>query len=437
MPSSPLDQPRTRQRAHKPPPTLTVPDIAEDAAERKRVLNVLAQRRYRQRKREARLGSSQSRESVAQIEGPSEHSHATSPHSGFGTGATTTEAAAQDVAGFPFLPLDGSDLPIPFPPSNAAAGSSDIVQVEETPLQCPAFSWNETYYQPALLASFPVAFADEAEPSSLASPSGTLNTSLRPNPFPTSTSSPASIPITPGCPPNNNYNNTNNDISSGGSTPYMVLPNHDDDNTTILISSTPPPTAALSGDSYHLAVPPLTLLRALTRIATRLNAMPSVFSLTAASPFTIGSGPHPVSQLPRPWQPTPTQLTVPHHPVLDLLPWSGVRDRLIGFLTLGLSVAGDGGDGNEDGNESGGVWATAGGGGTGSGLVDFIYDMEDGGEGIRVWGADPYDEANWEVGQVVFERWWFVFDRRVVERSNHLRRRRGAPPLRVVGTRSS
>ena len=41
--------PRTRQRVHKAPPPLAVPDINEDAAERKRVLNVLAQRRYSKR----------------------------------------------------------------------------------------------------------------------------------------------------------------------------------------------------------------------------------------------------------------------------------------------------------------------------------------------------------------------------------------------------
>lgn len=40
-------RPRTRQRVYKPPPPLEVPDIEEDAAERKRILNVLAQRRYR------------------------------------------------------------------------------------------------------------------------------------------------------------------------------------------------------------------------------------------------------------------------------------------------------------------------------------------------------------------------------------------------------
>ena len=40
-------KPRTRQRIHKSPPTLAVPNINDDASERKRVLNVLAQRRYR------------------------------------------------------------------------------------------------------------------------------------------------------------------------------------------------------------------------------------------------------------------------------------------------------------------------------------------------------------------------------------------------------
>lgn len=41
------NRPRTRQRAYKKPPVLDVPDIDQDATERKRILNVLAQRRYR------------------------------------------------------------------------------------------------------------------------------------------------------------------------------------------------------------------------------------------------------------------------------------------------------------------------------------------------------------------------------------------------------
>lgn len=47
MSSKVANRPRTRQRVHKEPPALDVPNINDDAAERKRVLNVLAQRRYR------------------------------------------------------------------------------------------------------------------------------------------------------------------------------------------------------------------------------------------------------------------------------------------------------------------------------------------------------------------------------------------------------
>ncbi|RBR06113.1 hypothetical protein FVER53590_04125 [Fusarium verticillioides] len=67
------NRPRTRQRAYKKPPALDVPNIDEDAAERKRVLNVLAQRRYREKKRLDRLktksaGSNRSQNSEPQDE---------------------------------------------------------------------------------------------------------------------------------------------------------------------------------------------------------------------------------------------------------------------------------------------------------------------------------------------------------------------------------
>ena len=52
---------------------------------------------------------------------------------------------------------------------------------------------------------------------------------------------------------------------------------------------------------------------------------------------------------------------------------------------------------------------------------------------MRIWGSDPYDSSSWEVGQVVFERWWFVFDRDIIEQSNSWRRLRGADTLRLTG----
>ena len=62
-------------------------------------------------------------------------------------------------------------------------------------------------------------------------------------------------------------------------------------------------------------------------------------------------------------------------------------------------------------------------------LACLAWDVEHESEGIRIRGEDPYDVAQWEVGQVFFEKWWFVMDRAVVAHSNKLRRERGAPPL--------
>ncbi|KAK1754056.1 hypothetical protein QBC47DRAFT_385505, partial [Echria macrotheca] len=164
-------------------------------------------------------------------------------------------------------------------------------------------------------------------------------------------------------------------------------------------------------DSYLLPMNDLTLLRAMLRIATRLNA-DKVWELTAVSSFNLGTGP-PAELLPPTWQPTTSQLLVPHHPLVDLLPWPTCRDRLISIMSLPLEAR------PPPARDE-------------LALVNFTYDMEDGAEGMRIWGDDPYDETSWEVGQVVFERWWFIFDRSVIERSNHWRQLRGAAPLRLV-----
>lgn len=62
-------------------------------------------------------------------------------------------------------------------------------------------------------------------------------------------------------------------------------------------------------------------------------------------------------------------------------------------------------------------------------VLKFMWDLEADNEGVRVSGSDCYDENNWEVGQTVFENWWWAFDRGVWENSNMLRRRRGVGRL--------
>jgi hypothetical protein len=163
-------------------------------------------------------------------------------------------------------------------------------------------------------------------------------------------------------------------------------------------------------DSYLLPMSELTLMRAMIRVAGRINAN-SVWDLTANSPFHLGTSP-PTDQLPTTWQPTATQLMVPHHPLIDLLPWPTARDRILCILSLPDEARPPAARGE-------------------LALVNFAYDIEDGSEGIRIWGGDPYDETCWEVGQLAFSKWWFIFERSVIERSNYWRALRGAPPLRM------
>ena len=164
-------------------------------------------------------------------------------------------------------------------------------------------------------------------------------------------------------------------------------------------------------DSYLLPVHELTLLKAMFRIADRIGCKGQLWSLDAPSPFFTGIA-TPSHLLPVSLRPTRAQTMIPHHPLLDVLPWPGVRERVIQMFTL-----------PDEMRPSGAAGPLA--------LVNFAYDVEDNSEGVRIYGEDPYDPASWEVGQVLFERWWFLFDRSIIETSNRWRRLRGAPQLRI------
>ncbi|ROT38641.1 hypothetical protein SODALDRAFT_324078 [Sodiomyces alkalinus F11] len=70
-------------------------------------------------------------------------------------------------------------------------------------------------------------------------------------------------------------------------------------------------------------------------------------------------------------------------------------------------------------------------------LYNLAYDMGDAAEGVLIWGSDPYDVAGWEVGQVFFERWWFILDRGVVEQNAELAGRTAGGGLGVTDTDSA
>lgn len=85
-------------------------------------------------------------------------------------------------------------------------------------------------------------------------------------------------------------------------------------------------------DSYLLPVNEFALMRAFLRIAARLGCKTNIFDLHARSPFADPSTA--VSHLPQSWQPTAAQILIPHHPILDFIPWPSVRERIIYTLTL-------------------------------------------------------------------------------------------------------
>lgn len=118
-----------------------------------------------------------------------------------------------------------------------------------------------------------------------------------------------------------------------------------------------------------------------------------------------------LTELPYHLLPTPTQRIIPHHPIIDLLPWPSTRDKLIHVFHLPVNLRPE----NAQDPLS---------------LLRLVYDMEDdGGEGMRISGRDPFEPCAWEIGQVVFERWWWAFEIGVVERSNRTRVSRGESQL--------
>ena len=167
-------------------------------------------------------------------------------------------------------------------------------------------------------------------------------------------------------------------------------------------------------DSYCLRVLELDLLRGAVEIAKRLNISDVIWSLHETSPFSNPANAHlTYDHLPLNLRPTTAQRTLPHHPVLDILPWPTARNKLIHVFSV-----------TPDLRPPGARCPTA--------LMDFVYDIEDSAEGVRIWGDDPCDWQNWEVGEKVFGKWWWAFDGDIIKNSNDWRINRGAPVLGQV-----
>ncbi|EER29159.1 hypothetical protein CPC735_068410 [Coccidioides posadasii C735 delta SOWgp] len=363
---------------------LEVPDHSEDAAERKRVLNVLAQRRYRKRKRERlaalekELEKSKGRCSPTDPPAPKRGENESSSNSPVAfSQSSASSTTTDDVEGiFPLTPPQSHTLSrdtftsvLPNAALSDVTGSSLLSQPDFLDSTFESLLDLEPQAMPPGLDSFP--------PELLDSPA--LAWQFLSNPA-------------------NLEDGRNPDLSSS-------LQSHQTSTFTF-------------PDDRTIDVPTLTLLKAVLTIATRLDITQSLWDISGISPFFTGPGnddsSSSLAHLPVNFRPTPTQRLIPHHPMLDLLPWPTVRDKLIQVFSLPPHLrpapAADP-----------------------MGLVTLVYDIEDPTEGIRVSGSDPFLADKWEIGQIVFQRWWWAFEGSIVETSNRLRKQRGQQGL-VLGT---
>ncbi|EAW11085.1 uncharacterized protein ACLA_067210 [Aspergillus clavatus NRRL 1] len=399
-----------------------IPDITEDPVERKRVLSMLAQRRYRERKRkqwdalqaqvdrrkDSNNGYTETRNSLA----TPEDAHTTLNTSG---SLATDFPVAMDR-----LPLDCGGLGDYCP-------DLMVETVGRTSLEIPVVAPSMDLLPDSLSPSQLLALSQSGQFPSVATQDMSLFAfPASQGPFLTSSLPDLILPYQPE-----------------GNIPHMLqLANVSENNSSLSEQLQEYQTSTFSfPDDHHLEIPSLKLLNAAMKVAERLNMAEMLWDLSAVSPFyRAATGPHSVStppslvssssspssitshtddhggdtiELPRHLQPTTSQRFIPHHPILDLIPWPNTRDKLIQVFNLPPAMR------PKPAQDP-------------IGLLRLVYDMEDvGGEGIRVQGGDAFTVNAWEIGQTIFERWWWAFDRDIVERSDYARSLRGEKPLRI------
>ncbi|KAI1918554.1 hypothetical protein LOZ58_002462 [Ophidiomyces ophidiicola] len=371
---------------------LEIPELSRDAGERKRVLNVLAQRRYRERKRE-RLAALEKELKQKNSDGNSPGGLSTDSEAGqlLSNSPDSFHSSAQSRSADHHEKL----LP-PTPPSERLQSQGPLLNlfVNQTVSECVS----DILEQPD--------FLDLTPEDTLLDLELTNNTLSLDSVFALSPPLPSSSIMTEQL-----LSNPTNLVKGIDSNLLGDLQTHQASTFTF-------------PDERIIEIPTFALLNAVLTIASRLDLMDNLWEVASISPIFTGcrgnqlgslnQNPPLLLDLPENFRPTPTQRLIPHHPVLDLLPWPTVRDKLIQVFSLPPHLrpapAADP-----------------------MGLVSLVYDIEDPTEGLRVSGPDPFMANMWEVGQHVFQRWWWAFEGSIVERSNRLRRERGLQGL-VIGT---
>lgn len=115
-------------------------------------------------------------------------------------------------------------------------------------------------------------------------------------------------------------------------------------------------------------------------------------------------------ELPKNMLPTEDQLTIKHHPYIDVsFPWPKMRSKLLKLLYTVI-----------DYNE----------------FCDAVFKAGLPGAEIDepafyIWGDETMDESAWEVGEKFAKKWWFLLDDAIIHRTNWWRRLRGLEGLSI------
>ena len=179
----------------------------------------------------------------------------------------------------------------------------------------------------------------------------------------------------------------------------------------------------MTNDGGQLDVPIFSVMRTFSTIATILDIIPNIYDpmYTHVLPAT----PHPL--LPPNLHPTPAQINIPHHPLLDTLPWPSVREKLICMFALPSQLRPTIAQDDASFGKYKAIW-------------QIVQDVDDPAEGMRVYGnsttwAEGCElvEESWEVGEKFYKNWFWALDERVIGISNRRRRARGVGVLKLIG----
>ncbi|KAH7068724.1 hypothetical protein FB567DRAFT_599113 [Paraphoma chrysanthemicola] len=167
-------------------------------------------------------------------------------------------------------------------------------------------------------------------------------------------------------------------------------------------------------DGTVLSVPILAAIRAFGTVAVALDVVAHLWDPTYM--HVLSPSAPSIASLPANLHPVPAQLTIPHHPLLDLLPWPNVREKLICMLSMPSAFRPPVAREVDEDDETCQAFTFIAAGQHGAvkqstAIVQLVQDLDDlqDGAGVRVhgnsttWGeGNELTEDAWEVGDLFY-----------------------------------